>query len=99
MGFFDKLDKIIYGAGDLMAKVGEQTAKQINKMSDEELEKRHSISADEMRMKADMLQMQSEMWKMKKEEREMEAEIMRMKQERYEMRNEEDRYGEYDEDF
>ena len=76
MGFFDKLEKIIYGAGDLMAKVGEQTVKQINNKSDEELEKRHSVSADEMRMKAAMLQVQSEMLKTKKEEREMQAEIM-----------------------
>lgn len=102
MGFFDKLEKIIYGAGDLMAKVGEQTAKQINNKSDEELEKRHSISADEMRMKADMLQMKSEMWQMKKEEREMKAEIRRMKQEQYEMNNKKDRRdnnGEYNDDF
>ncbi|MBD5472829.1 MAG: hypothetical protein HDR20_08010 [Lachnospiraceae bacterium] len=80
MGFFDKLDKFINGTSDLIAKVGEQTAKQINNMSDEELDKRHSVSADEMRMKAAMLQVQSEMLKMKKEEREMQ-----MKKEEQEM--------------
>lgn len=55
MGFFDTLGKIVYGAGDIMAAVGEQTAKNIDNMTDEEIEKRHFKSAQMIRRDAAMM--------------------------------------------
>lgn len=85
MGFFNTLEKIFNGTEDFMIAVGNQHAKQIDRMTDEEIEKRFSKPAEEIRMKAETMQMQSEMMQMSKEKRMMEAEMRRMKQEQYEM--------------
>ena len=102
MGFFDILGKIANGAEDFMIAAGNQYAKGIDRMSDEEIEKKYSKPADEVRMDADMLQMKCEKAQMLKEKREMEVEIRRLKQEQYEMNNKKDRRdnnGEYDDDI
>lgn len=85
MGFSNTLEKIFNGTEDFMIAVGNQHAKQIDRMTDEEIEKRFSKPAEEIRMKAETMQMQSEMMQMSKEKRMMEAEMRRMKQEQYEM--------------
>lgn len=85
MGFFNTLEKIFNGTEDFMIAVGNQHAKQIDRMTDEEIEKRFSKPAEEIRMKAETMQMQSEMMQMSKEKRMMEAEMRQMKQEQYEM--------------
>ena len=85
MGFFDTLGKFYNGAVDFSIAVGNQHARRIDGMTDEEIEKRFSKPADKVRMDADILQMKCEEAQMQKEKREMEAEIRRMKQEQYEM--------------
>lgn len=97
MGFWDTLEKVFNGAEDFIIAAGNQYARQIDKMTDEEIEKRYSKPADKVRMDADMLQMKSEMLQTKKEKREMQAEIMRMKQEQRDEHKEEDKLGEYGE--
>ena len=82
MGFFDALEKIVYGIGDFSAEALKYTANGIDRMSDDEIEKKYSESAEIMRDKADMLRTQAEMWQMRKEEREMRAEMSRLEEER-----------------
>lgn len=75
MGFFEVLEKLVYGFGDFSAKVLEYTANGIDRMSDDEVEKKYSESAETMRDKADMWRTQADMWQMKKEQREMRDEM------------------------
>lgn len=81
MGFFDILEKVFDGVEDFMIASGNHYAKQVDRMTDEEIEKRYSKSADEVRANAEMIQANGEMLQMKREERKIQAEIMRMKQE------------------
>ena len=81
MGFFDVLKKIAYGIGDFSATIMEYTAKDIDRMSDDEVEKKYSESAEIVRGKADMWRTQADMWQMKKEERKMRAEMSQMEEE------------------
>ena len=99
MGFFNTLGNIFYGVADFMIASGNQYAKKIDRMTDEEIEKQYSKSADEVRMDAEMLQMKCERLQMKKEEREMQVEIMRMKQEQRAEYKELSKYSESDDDF
>lgn len=66
MGFFDTLEKIFYGAGDFIAEAGNQYSKQVDRMTDEEIEGKYSESVDEVRNRADTLRSQAEIWKMKR---------------------------------
>lgn len=91
MGLFDTLGKIFNGTEDFMIAVGNQHARQIDRMTDEEIEKRFSKPADEVRMNAEEMQMKAEMMQVNKEKRQMETEIRRMKQEQYEMNNKKNR--------
>lgn len=81
MGFFDALEKIVYGIGDFSAGIMEHTANGIDRMSDDEVEKKYSESAEIMRDKADMWRTQAEMWRMRNEERKMRAEMSQMEEE------------------
>lgn len=83
MGFSNILGKFYNGALDIMIAMGDQYAKNIDRMTDEEIEKRCSVPADEVRMKAEMLQSNGEMLRMKRDERKMQAEIMRMEQKNF----------------
>lgn len=65
MGFFDALGKIFYGAGDFMATAAIHNANRLDGMDDEEIEKKYSKSADEVRMEAEMLRSKGEILKMK----------------------------------
>lgn len=58
MGFFNALEKIFNGTEDFMIAVGNQHAKQIDRMTDEEIEKRFSKPAEEIRMKAETINQQ-----------------------------------------
>lgn len=89
MGFFDALEKIVDGICDFSAKIAEHTANSIDRMSDDEVEKKYSESAEIMRAKAEMWRTQAEMWQMRSEERKMRAEMSQM---------EEEQIGEYHED-
>lgn len=86
MGFFDILGKIFNGTEDFMIAAGNQYARRIDGMTDEEIEKRFSKPADEIRMQSERIQMQSERLQMEKEKREMDAEIRRIKQEQSEIK-------------
>lgn len=119
MGFFDALGKIVYGAADFAAEaVGhtakgmERTAVKIDRMNDDEIKKEFAKPVDEVRGKADVLHMQSEMyqtkaemWKMQKEKREMRAEMAKMEEERLREYNKKcemsghNENDEYDDDF
>lgn len=68
MGFFDVLGKIVYGAGDFIATAAIHNANRLDGMDDEEIEKRYSKSADEVRMEADMLRSKAEILKMKRDQ-------------------------------
>ncbi len=66
MGFFDIMEKIFYGTADFIFEAGNQYSKQVDRMTDEEIERRYSESVDEVRNRADALQSQAEIWKMKR---------------------------------
>lgn len=91
MGFFDSLEKVFNGAETFMIAVGNQHARIIDGMTDEEIEKRYSKPADKVRMEAEILQAKCEMAQMGKEKRKMEDEIRRMKQEQSEMNDKKNR--------
>lgn len=81
MGFFDILEKGFDGVEDFVIAAGNHFAKQVDRMTDEEIEKKYSKSADEVRANANMMQAKSELLQMKKEKRKIEAEIMQTKRE------------------
>lgn len=66
MGFFDVLGKIVYGAGDFLATAAIQNANRLDGMDDEEIERKYSKSADEVRMEAEILRSKAEILKMKR---------------------------------
>lgn len=63
MGFFDVLGKIVYGMCDFVATSATLNAQRLDRMTDEEIEKKYSKPADEVRMEADTLRSQAEIWK------------------------------------
>ncbi len=55
MGFLNTLEKVFNGVEDFMIKEGNRQANRIDRMTDEEIEKRFSKPADEIRMKAETM--------------------------------------------
>lgn len=84
MGFFDALGKIVYGVADLAAETMEHTAKGIDGMSDEEIEKKHLKSAKMIRR--DAIEMSDEELRRKysKEADEVRKDAAKMSQEELE---------------
>ena len=66
MGFFDVLGKVFYRASDFLATAAIQHANRLDGMDDEEIERRYSKSADEVRMEAEILRSKAEILKMKR---------------------------------
>lgn len=66
MGFFDVLGKIVDGTGDFLATAAIHNADRLDGMTDEEIERKYSKPADEVRMEAEMLRSKAEILKMKR---------------------------------
>lgn len=68
MGFFDVLGKIVDGTGDFIATAAIHNANRLDRMTDEEIERKYSKPAVEVRMDAEMLRSKAEILKMKRDQ-------------------------------
>lgn len=92
MGFIDFLNKNFIRAEDFLIKVGTQYSNKIDRMTDEQIEKRYSKPAKEIRTDAEILRMHAEGILMEREMAKLHTEIEQMKREQ-------DEYDERDDDF